>query len=437
MKIAYFSPFPPKQTGIAAYSVALVEGLRKLMAVDCYDFRNREAQDPSNSCGDFEQIGRVSHLRIYDAVIYHLGNNPHFHLDIFHMLRQFPGIVVLHDVVLYYLFAGLGRSGLIKHLWLNYGMERASDIDLIIADAAEGDILRYKHPENYPLVASIFSGASSIVVHNRWAHDRLVALGYERSVHVVPLLASTPAQPVPSGGAVYEFREKHGIGKGELVIACLGFIGPTKRIEQVAQALSRLKGKLAFRFLVVGQGDDLTHLIETAGLTECTIRTYFVSDVDFSRYLALTDIVVNLRFPSMGESSATLTKAMSMGKACIITNDASFSEIPDDCAIKIGIGASEVNDLAQAIERLVTDWTLRDTVGNAAKAFVNAHLRGDTVAGLFKNVIERDILDRAQGNLIAAAKDVCNVRVPAEFLRQSLDRCLPPHLRVAIEAAVQ
>ena len=71
------------------------------MQVDCNDFRHYQAGDPSISFGDFARIGRIRDLLKYDAIMYQVGNNPHFHLDILKLLSLWPGTVVLHDVVLY------------------------------------------------------------------------------------------------------------------------------------------------------------------------------------------------------------------------------------------------------------------------------------------------------------------------------------------------
>src|SRR5258708_4678170 len=147
MKIAYFSPFPPKQTGIATYSIALVKELRRLMRVDCFDFENGTGQDPSVNFADFDKLYRIGRLKTYDATVYHLGNNPHFHLDIYRTLRQFPGIVVLHDIVLYFLFAGDGKAAFVKHFLINYGVERIHEIDDVIRQSDAENILRYNLPE--------------------------------------------------------------------------------------------------------------------------------------------------------------------------------------------------------------------------------------------------------------------------------------------------
>ena len=48
----------------------------------------------------------------------------------------------------YYLFAGLGLAGLVKHLWLDYGQAVAAEVETIAAQSAEGDILRYRFRKN-------------------------------------------------------------------------------------------------------------------------------------------------------------------------------------------------------------------------------------------------------------------------------------------------
>jgi glycosyltransferase involved in cell wall biosynthesis len=431
MKVAYFSPFPPKQTGIARCSDQLVGYLRKLMEVDCYDCCNEEAGDPSVTFGDFARSGRITDLTNYDAVIYHLGNNPHYHLDIFHIMRQVKGVVVLHDVVLYYLFAGLGRAGLIKHLWLNYGQKGAAEIDQIIADCPNGDILRYQHPENYALTASVFPHASRIIIHNNAARERVISLGYQGAAQVIPLATFSCADACVITEELDSLRRKHSIATDDLVIGCLGFIGRTKRIDQVCRALGLLKGEFKFRLIIVGEGDDLTGMIEEAGLTQLTIWTGFVNEREFSNYLGLTDIMVNLRYPSMGESSATMTRAMTLGKPCIVTNDGWFADLPDDAVIKIEIGENEVRDLAAAITKLAGSEDLRVSLGRSAKRFAEDTLNPFSIARAFQKVIETDIKDRAQESLVANARTSDSTETASQLLWNSLMWRLPGHLKRA------
>jgi glycosyltransferase involved in cell wall biosynthesis len=429
MKIAYFSPFPWQRTGVALYSDQLVRELQKLMQVDCYDFGNESSGPDDLVVADFGKEGRISQLTGYEAVIYQLGNNPHYHLNIYYTLRQVPGIIVLHDIVLYYLFAGLGRDGLAKHLWLNYGRAVADDVETIVGDSPERDILRYRAPEKYPLTASIFPYATRIVVHNRTARDHLLGLGCKQPIHVIPHLAFPSADLPATETELAALREQHSIREEEVIIGCLGFIGPTKRIGQVCLALAQLKGKVKFRFLIVGEGDDLSANVKEAGLTDLVIRTAFVDARAFSLYLQLTDLVVNLRYPSMGESSGTLTRAMMLSKPCIVSDDAAFADLPADSVVKIGLGSSEVRDLAAAIEHLGLDKKARAALGAAGRFYAATELSPAKIALQFKRVIEASVAETAQEKLVADAREGHGTDVVAGLLRDAIGRNVPPHLR--------
>ena len=427
IKLAYFSPFPSKQTGIATYSDRLVRELRNLMPVDCYDFHNDQADDPSTTFGDFARFGRVSDLRRYDAVVYHVGNNPHFHLDILKILHHWPGIVVLHDVVVYYLFAGLGSPGLLKYLWTVEGDKGLDSLKEIVDNSTGHDILCYPRPERHPLTSALFPYATHIIVHNRSAKEQILKMGYTGPIDVIPLaFASADAELNPK--ELEKLRQKHGITSDELVIGCFGFIGPTKRIAQVCRALGRLKEKLKFRFLVVGEGENVRPAIENAGLTKAAICTGFVEDAQFSQYLGLTDIVVNLRYPSMGESSLTLLRAQTLGKPVIVTRDATFAELPDEIACKIDTGPNEEGDLAAAIETLARDPRARARMGEAARRYVETTLDGATIARQFQRAIESNIKRRAQNSLAFDSSSGKGVELAADMLRRSLTRAMPEHL---------
>ena len=55
---------------------------------------------------------------------------------------------------------------------------------------------------------------------------------------------------------------------------------------------------------------------------------------DFNGYMAACDIVLNLRYPTVGESSGTLLRALGMGKAVVVTDVGSFREYPDEICLK-------------------------------------------------------------------------------------------------------
>ena len=62
--------------------------------------------------------------------------------------------------------------------------------------------------------------------------------------------------------------------------------------------------------------------------------------------MAATDLAVNLRYPSAGETSGTLIRAFESGKPVAVSDYAQFAEFPDDCVVKIPFGDAEVTTLA-------------------------------------------------------------------------------------------
>src|SRR5947207_9441651 len=193
-------------------------------------------------------------------------------------------------------------------------------------------------------------------------------MGYTGPIDVIPL-AFPSADAEPNAKELEKLRLKHGSTADELVIGCFGFIGPTKRIAQICRALSTLREHLKFRLLVVGEGENVRPAIESAGLSEVTIRTGFVEDAQFSQYLGLTDIVVNLRYPSMGESSLTLLRAQALGKPVIVTRDATFAELSDEIACKIDIGPNEEGELADATKMLLREHSTSTGLITAARKY--------------------------------------------------------------------
>jgi glycosyltransferase involved in cell wall biosynthesis len=257
----------------------------------------------------------------------------------------------------------------------------------------------------------------------------VAALGYTGSIHVIPHLTFSSVDTDVPDRDVHQLIRKHSIKEGQVVIGCLGFIGPTKRLGTVCRALRSLRGKLDFRLLIVGAGDDVSAMIADNTLEDITIRTEFVDGNEFSTYLRLTDIVVNLRYPSMGESSGTLTRAMALAKACIVSNSGSFADLPSDAVEKISVGPSEVAELASAIERLGVAPARRAALGAAALRYARTVLDPSVIAQRFVRVVENEAKERAQNALIAGASATVGQKTIVELFQTAIKRSVPAHLR--------
>lgn len=392
MRIAYFSPLPPKHTGIATYSQYLIPALVRHAALDLFDTAVYEPvsfHHPNTSILDYvARPAHLLHLDEYDVCLYHLGNNPWHHMDIYRVFLLHPGIVVLHDAVLYYLIAFLGMGGLVKEFCLNYGQERLAECWNIQKDSPDGNIIRYPYPERYPLLKRTLDRAKAVIVHSKTTKQQLLDAGCQKPIYVIPMITAPEYVDYRCHNDIAGTRSELGIMPDEQLISSFGFIGRTKRMQAVSEALAHIKERHPFKWLIVGEGEDLASVINAYQLQDQVIQTGFVNDQDrFNRYLAASDIVINLRYPSMGETSLTLIHAMSYGKACIVTDHAWFSELSNECVLKIGYGKTEAGELKQALTKLLVDDNLRQTIGSCARQFVKDHCLPNQVADRYVDAL--------------------------------------------------
>jgi hypothetical protein len=105
------------------------------------------------------------------------------------------------------------------------------------------------------------------------------------------------------------------------------------------------------------------------------VFTGYVPDEDFSSYYAAADRLVNLRYPSAGETSGTLIRALDAGKPVAVSDYAQFAEFPDDVVTKIPLGGDEVN--------MLTEFMLRGSVDpNRQREWLESHCTIEhTIAG--------------------------------------------------------
>jgi hypothetical protein len=102
-RLAFFSPLPPKCSGISDYSFWLLEELKKHYAIDLYHdsgYRPKLGESWHEfGCYDYRVFGRRAGLVNYRGIVYQMGNS-HYHKFVYDTLLVHPGIVTLHDFCL-------------------------------------------------------------------------------------------------------------------------------------------------------------------------------------------------------------------------------------------------------------------------------------------------------------------------------------------------
>ena len=105
-------------------------------------------------------------------------------------------------------------------------------------------------------------------------------------------------------------------------------------------------------------------------------------------YVAACDIVLNLRYPTVGENSGTLMRALGLGKAVVVSEVGSFSELPDSICLKAPVDASEEDHLFEYLNMLVSRPELRRALGARAREWVETECTWSKVAQRYADFLE-------------------------------------------------
>jgi glycosyltransferase involved in cell wall biosynthesis len=371
MKVAYYSPLPPERTGIADYSALLLPALERSLDV---------------------RIARRRRLRPrrVDIDLYHVGNHPDAHGWIVDALRRRPGLVVLHDFVLHHLIAGLTvgrddgegyRAAMFREAGIVGRLLAHGVIDGLVPPLWE------TRAEQFPLTREILIHARGLVVHSQYVEESVRELGYTGPIWRVP----HPAWPKPErllDPALPTNRWP--------VIGCFGNLTTSKRIPQLVEAFVRLREEFPDALLVLvgqpAQGFDLEATLGRHGLGgEHVVQLDYVDEDRLWALIAAADVSVNLRWPTMGETSGTAIRTLVLGRPLIVSDVGWFSELPDEAVEKIPVGLDEVEVLADTLARLCRDEGLRAELGAAGEAWIRRNHDLGRVADAYAAALEEAV----------------------------------------------
>lgn len=375
MKLAYFSPLNPQPSGISDYS----EELLPYLAADAEITLFVDGFAPSNpeiraqfTCHDYRRDPTVLHsLDNYDAVVYHMGNDHRYHAGMLEVARDHPGIVVFHDFALQDFFLGLAQSrGRIEVYLEEVAACHGYDATREAAESLErGSIPRFlARPLDFPLNCRLAHAAEGIIVHSEWGRARFAAVA--PSVPVAHI--NMPIKSLPAARATRE-SGSGGAPARPVEIANFGLITPGKGIEKSLRALSTLKSDHNFHYTLVGDPNsffDVGALVREHDMERHVTITGHLRLDEFERRIAATDIALNLRERTVGETSASLCRVMAAGVPAIVLNVGAFSELPSDAVVKIDHDEHTDALLEAYLRRLIKDSGLRDRIGENARRYM-------------------------------------------------------------------
>ena len=394
MRIAFFSPFPPCRSGIADYAETLAEHLKPLAEVEV-----------------FAEAGKPFDASRFDVALYHLGNNP-YHGFVYEAALRHPGVVVMHESNLHHLIADLTIR---RDDWDAYvreceyeGGARAKQYALRVRALEVGPDY-----EGVRMTRRVLESAHGVIVHSQFMVDEVRAAGF-----------AGPVARIPHGAWIPEasrnaWRVRLGLDESTPLIGIFGFLKPYKRIAESLRAFRRLLRVVpTAKMILVGEPHPdfpLQSLIHSLGISPAVRVLGFTPIDDFTGYMAACDIVLNLRYPTVGESSGSLLRALGLGKSVLVSDIGAFREFPDDVCLKVAVGAGEEDLIFEYLNLLLSRPEVARAMGERAARYVKEECNWDRVASLYAGFLQAVIEGREwkEPRLEAASETTATVATPS------------------------
>jgi hypothetical protein len=96
----------------------------------------------------------------------------------------------------------------------------------------------------------------------------------------------------------------------------------------------------------------------------------FVPFADFEAAIAAVDLCLNLRYPTAGETSASLLRVLAVGRPAIVSDYAQFADLPLEVALRVPLGDAEPAALAASLCNLLAQPGRLRQMGEAAREHV-------------------------------------------------------------------
>lgn len=161
---------------------------------------------------------------------------------------------------------------------------------------------------------------------------------------------------------------------GSVRVLFLGVLGPRKGTPQLVEAFARLPIDPAWRATLAGNGDEVeTRAAVRARGLDSRVEVLGWQDSDATAsLLAASDVLV---LPSFAENlPMAVIEGMAAGLAVVTTPVGATPDIITDGETGLLVPPGDVEALANALQRVITDSALRSRLGENARAFHKEHL---------------------------------------------------------------
>lgn len=416
MRLAWFTPLSPVRSGLAVHGAGLLARLGPDFDVDVYvDEADPAALAPRlgpavtvHAAHDFPWRHA---RRAYDLTVYDLANAAD-HDYAWGYVARYPGLAVLHDIVLHHTRA----EQLLRRARLeDYRAELRFDQPDRGPDACE--IARADMPHvlaEWPLLGPIVAAARLAVTCDAGAAAELRGRYPAARIDAVRFGAADPLAGAPAPAAA-----------GPLVFGVCAPTAVVRRLDLILDAFAALPPAPPTRLHVLGpvvDQDAVRARTDALGLAD---RVILEPGDDPDAVLQAADVCICIGWPPAGETTPLWVRCLAAGKPTIVGPRPRPEEAPlldprtwrqrhgapeEGVAVAVDV-LDEAATLALAMRRLATDPACRTELGRRARRYWARNHGEEAMAADYRRVIR-----------IAAATPAPNPRrLPAHLRADGLE----------------
>ncbi len=364
LRLAYFSPLPPARSGIADYSAELLPHLSQHANITLFTDSPNLSTPHSPLSTRYPTAAYPAMRWQFDLVLYHMGNSEH-HQAIYQTLIRYPGVVVVHDVFIHQLVAhstvGQGNyAAYLREMGFAGGIEGVREANAIRAGYGEHRLFEM------PLTERLVRTSLGLIAHSHYAADLLKSQQPRCPVEVIPAPIA-----IQNGRSRHGRPRRHELGLVEetVIFASMGQVTQNKQANQLLRVFQQLHRENENTFLLF-IGEVLPEVNLEASTHELGLEGavgtigYVDSLTEFVDWIQTADVIVNLRHPTVGETSATALRGLAAGRPLVVYDHGWYHELPDTVALKV----PPLDDAAllDALRTLAGSAGQRQQMGDAA-----------------------------------------------------------------------
>lgn len=382
-RIAMWTPLPPLASGIADYSAELLQQLSTHYTIEVFvddNYLPTPGRTGTAIIQHADSFARRQRQQPFALVIYQIGAS-FFHTYMLDTLRNVPGIAVIHDLNWgRLLYAQSLRDGTTEQFTQNVlelaGETAAAEFTAIDKlPLHERYLARDQYFSTHYLIEDIARYMIGLIVHMPWAKRDLEQRYGLSNVSTILMGVKDPQNHID----IYDIRrgrEWLQIGSKTFVVGLFGIVDRIKRVTQCLKAFAMLKQQVPdSAMIVMGEILDPAYRTEIEELTHTlgiAHEVHFIGRADqleFDRYMSVSDIIVNLRYPSHRQMSAVMVRAFAVGKPLIISDIPEWNFVPSSFCLRVKPDDREVTELARCLIMVALDPQRRATMSKASRAY--------------------------------------------------------------------